>query len=1282
MRKKLFTLLSLLALIGVWAWAENTGTSGGGSTIAKIGNTEYATIQDAFNACTSGTETTITLLANVEEGASFGFPDDWKDSGRKIVLDLNGKTYKFMTPAMGSTGYESQAMHLINGNELTVKNGTLAINSETTVIKRLIQNYCDLTLENVTVDTENVPDNFSNYNNSFCRGTVTLKGNTVFKASPNAIIFDIDGSYCSKQNGGNVELVIDNSFTGSISGKIEYVESTNANYTSTLTDNANYLKAKIGNDYFATVEEAVSYAANGATIELIKDANTDKQIEIAGKEIVLDLNGHKIQYNGTTTLSSGVLLVHNGAGLTVKGEEANSEISAGDKAYAAIALTKKGDDATNPAKLTVESGKITGYYYGIVGSGSRHNTEITINGGTIYGTCANDNLGIYHPQDGKLTINGGNIKGYASAVEMRAGTLNITNGTFNSTATTTTVAANGSGNTTVGAAIAIAQHTTKKAINVTISGGEFNGNTGLTVFNPQNNDDAEHVNVTISGGTINGVRNGINAKYGTVNISGGTIEGKSNIGVAVDKCTVNISGTAVINSQEFTVGTGYGTGAIVNISGGTLTASDNAVIGGNGNKTDKDNNNAVRENPNKFNISGGTFNGGIKTADYVACGIYAPWKDEFNITGGTFNITGGAGIVARAGVVNVSDNVEIKCTGNVTGKVGDSRIVVTCSPIVFDCDAKYPAMTDASMITVTGGKFSSDNGTASVNIVNTSGDTNKRIVLLGGSFSSDPNKFCAEGYNATKGDGTAYVVEKIKAVEIPAPTLSETNVKIEGSEGGETTTIDRTTAENTVSSVVKDNSAVTNFDTTPASESLSMNDAAPADTDEKVTIGNSEVDVKNKTLVELIQQAATAANVSEVSKNNIEASDINQIVKIEFSEASVKNEGSNVVVGKISFNIKPTAVVMVEDKKVELPVPNALIANPITFRLPVDNNTQMQFVRLYHKADGSETEEDLGLYEIRTDENGNKYIEVSAKNFSEYGYTLSETSGNIDVYLGTATKETKAVGDWETILEATPNAIAVVSSELATWAGRTKNVLVKYTAGSQDVYECPHFELTDLKEFYTPVEFKAITGSYNRQPNAADVSTIEYNSVCLPFAFSASELSETATILTFAYYDNVNTAYFNKVTNISAGNPCIIQETETSWKKIDLAGKTIVASPNMDGNMRGTFVTTNAYGKDSEGKTEYYSVGADNKFSPLADVLKPFRSCLWLHNDGSIGQGSASAKAIRIIEDGEVTGIESVVSSDIESREIYTINGMKVSGNAKSLPRGMYIMNGKKFIVR
>ena len=193
--------LSLFVLVGAWAWAENEeGSSGSGtSNVAKIGETEYATVQAAFEACSTNasTPTTVTLLCDVEEGASFGFPDDWKDSKRNIVLDLNNHTYKFKSPGMGSTGTENQAIHLINGNTLTIENGTLAINSETTEIKRMIQNYCNLTLEDVTVDTENVPTGFSSYNNSFCRSTVTLKGNTVFKASKNAIIFDIDGSYCN-----------------------------------------------------------------------------------------------------------------------------------------------------------------------------------------------------------------------------------------------------------------------------------------------------------------------------------------------------------------------------------------------------------------------------------------------------------------------------------------------------------------------------------------------------------------------------------------------------------------------------------------------------------------------------------------------------------------------------------------------------------------------------------------------------------------------------------------------------------------------------------------------------------------------------------------------------------------------------------------------------------------------------------------------------------------------------------------------------------------------------
>lgn len=1270
MRKKLLMFLSLFIIASSWAWAEDTGTSGGGTTVttnvAKIGTTEYATIQDAFNACekNAANVTTITLIADVDEGASFGFPDSWRGSGRKIVLDLNEKTYKFKTPAMGSTGYESQAMHLINGNELTVKNGTLAINPETTVIKRLIQNYCDLTLENVTVDTESVPSIFSTYNNSFCRGTVILKGNTVFKASPNAIVFDIDGSYCSGSNGGDVEFVIDNSFTGSISGKIEYVASSHANNTSKLTDNANYLKAKINNDYFATVGEAISYAQDGATIELLADVKTESQIEVAGKEVVLDLKGHKIEYTGSTSLSSGVLLVHNGAGLTIKGQEDGSEINAGTNAYAALAVTKKGDDATNPAKLTIESGKISGYYYAITGNGGRHNTEITINGGTITATCLNDNLAIFHPQDGILTINGGEITGYASAIEMRAGKLNITNGTFNSTATTTTVSANGSGNTTVGAAIAIAQHTTKKAIDVNISGGNFSGCTGLTVFDPQNNNDAEHVKVTISGGTINATSNGINAKYGTVNISGGTIEGQTNFGVAVDKCTVNISGTANITSQEFTVGTGYGTGAIVNISGGTLTARDNAVIGGNGNKTDK--NNAERVNPNKFNISGGTFNGKIQSSGYVACGIYAPWKDEFNITGGTFNITGGAGIVARAGMVNVSGNVTITCSGNVTGKVGDSRVVVPCSPIVFDSEANYPAMTDASMITVTGGTFTSEGKEDSpvVKAVLKSNESNKRIVLLGGTYSSEPGvSYLGTGTKATQSDSkytVAFSADEAKGV---TTVVDEENIEV-SSGGTSLSETNKTQAVEAIKEVVN-NTAVTSSET-------NANDAVSTES----TTG------EGKTIVDLLKDAVTDSDVA----GNIQSSNITTSISVTVKSAEVETSGSEVTVTKMVFEIKPVATVVVNSKPVaSVVVPNELITQKIKFRLPV-SKTNKVYVEIFHKADGATEAESLGCFPVQI-EGEYYFVELERDNFSTYEVVLSEAE-SMDVYYVASGSNTNAKiamdkTTWNNFLAEYPNAVAIVNKIYSAFAEGNKNVLVEYPNDGTKTYVCPIFELTDLKDFYTPVDFIAKTGEYSRTPNCKKegLENVKFNSVCLPFELNNGDLSETAQLLSFTSY-NKSYVYFNTKDKIEAGVPCLVYEDTNDWNTIRFNNTNIVASPITSTNIQGTFATRS----DWANSNDYYSVNKENKFSKLYNTLSAFRSCLYLKFTTPVGGSTKAAqtRGLGIVIDGNEQGTTDIDFIDAEVEQdngnVYNLNGQKMNG--KDLERGFYIKNNKKIFVK
>lgn len=147
--------------------------------------------------------------------------------------------------------------------------------------------------------------------------------------------------------------------------------------------------------------------------------------------------------------------------------------------------------------------------YAIAGNGSvpsnpdYRNTYIEVNSGTY---SSSQEAGIYHPQVGTMVINGGSISG-VSGVEIRAGTLTVNGGTITGTAAFT-IKNNGSGQTTTGVGLAIAQHTTKLPITVTINGGTISSNSGygLLEANPQNNGSEyiEDIVVSINGGTFSG----------------------------------------------------------------------------------------------------------------------------------------------------------------------------------------------------------------------------------------------------------------------------------------------------------------------------------------------------------------------------------------------------------------------------------------------------------------------------------------------------------------------------------------------------------------------------------------------------------------------------------------------------------------------------------------------------------------------------------------------------------------------------------------------------------
>lgn len=208
----------------------------------------------------------------------------------------------------------------------------------------------------------------------------------------------------------------------------------------------------------------------------------------------------------------------------------------------------------------------------------------------------------------------------------------------------------------------------------------------LNIRNPK-------VNVIIKNGTIttNG-RLALVANGSSLVIESGEYTSLNDIALSTEGASYITVNGGKVNSVEGAIATLKSCGAHITVNGGELSASDNAVISDNGSNREGD--------ANTIEILGGTLKGSITTNGYIACGVYAPWKDNIVIENATMNITNGCGVCARAGMVTLGSNVTIKTTGTVLGKVGDSRVVVPCSPIVFDEAANYPAMTADSKVTV------------------------------------------------------------------------------------------------------------------------------------------------------------------------------------------------------------------------------------------------------------------------------------------------------------------------------------------------------------------------------------------------------------------------------------------------------------------------------------------------------------------------------------------------------------------------------------------------------
>ena len=176
-----------------------------------VNGVNYDTLQDAVNSYTDE-PITLTLF---EDTIDSGLVVD----GQEIIIDLNGKTY---TPdeAVGSAGTISNGFQFLKGSKVTIKNGTIkAANG----IGILIQNYADLTLENVILDGRNLDSSKQwNYTLSNNCGNVVIKGATYIYSKEyreDSLNFAFDACRYSTYTDGVTVSFED--FTGSIVGRVE-----------------------------------------------------------------------------------------------------------------------------------------------------------------------------------------------------------------------------------------------------------------------------------------------------------------------------------------------------------------------------------------------------------------------------------------------------------------------------------------------------------------------------------------------------------------------------------------------------------------------------------------------------------------------------------------------------------------------------------------------------------------------------------------------------------------------------------------------------------------------------------------------------------------------------------------------------------------------------------------------------------------------------------------------------------------------------------------------------
>lgn len=312
------------------------------------------------------------------------------------------------------------------------------------------------------------------------------------------------------------------------------------------------------------------------------------------------------------------------------------------------------------------------------------------------------------------------------------------------------------------------------------------------------------------------------------------------------------------------------------------------------------------------------------------------------------------------------------------------------------------------------------------------------------------------------------------------------------------------------------------------------------------------------------------------------------------------------------------------------------------------------------------------LYGNKKDHNLRVYDGGSITFTAPEGYNISEVTFKYDDKSAkfTATVGTYSNGTW------TGNVHAVTFNTTASI--KLKNATIKLVAVAN-----PTLTLDENAE--ATVTENALSEAV-KAGKAYDVTLTRtltanvWNTICLPFDVTAEQITDVlksaGNVKEFDHEDaSKQTIYFKDATTMVAGKPYLIKPTESAKELVFKGVKITEYEPkNTSGDNYAVYGTFGKYTMKTDG-TELF-LKTDGKFYiPAASTatMKGFRAYFYNIN------GSTAGAALNL-SFGDATGINGVAADAEKNVKVYNVNGQYVGTSLEALPKGLYIVGGKKVL--